>query len=164
MLPQHSGLPFSNFILTKLWRSKMVPTKPKNNTWKLAQEMRSFYIPNFLSHLFINCRYVNSHHLNKLDQEPNLEYLGHPLDAYHFVRHVASNWERLRSEPLFMNITLRNSSHFKEDIGKTLFVKWPDLFKIEKYIKKRNSIQKPWWTVNKRCCQPNVMLKEAPLE
>ena len=109
---------------------------PKSSTHRAEKFLFSYFLVIFFPCKYdqVNCRYVNSHHLNKLDQEPNLEYLGHPLDAYHFVRHVASNWERLRSEPLFMNITLRNSSHFKEDIGKTFFVEWPDLIEIDKYI------------------------------
>ena len=65
-------------------------------------------------------RYVKSHHSNQLDQEPNYEYLSHPLDAYHFVRHISSNWERLRGEPLVWNAELRNSSVFNDDIGEIL--------------------------------------------
>ena len=60
-------------------------------------------------------RYVNSHKIHQLDQEPNFDYLGHPLDAYHFVRHVATGWERIR------NKIFTNSSHiatqYKEEFG-----------------------------------------------
>ena len=65
-------------------------------------------------------RYVRSHHSNQLDQEPNYEYLSHPLDAYHFVRHISSKWERLRQEPFVWNAELRNSSVFNDDIGENL--------------------------------------------
>ena len=30
--------------------------------------------------------------MQNLNQTPNYDYLGHPLNAYHVVRHVASGW------------------------------------------------------------------------
>jgi hypothetical protein len=30
------------------------------------------------------------HNELKLNEEPNIDFLGHPINAFHFVRHVAS--------------------------------------------------------------------------
>ena len=27
-----------------------------------------------------------------LNQEPNYDYLGHPVNSYHFIRHMATGW------------------------------------------------------------------------
>ena len=40
-------------------------------------------------------RYVRQHYKNKLNQTPNYEYLGHPINAYHFIRHVVREWEHV---------------------------------------------------------------------
>ncbi len=41
-------------------------------------------------------RYVKNHLSLDLDREPSFEYLGHPLNSYHLVRHVALGWEEVR--------------------------------------------------------------------
>ena len=33
--------------------------------------------------------------MQNLNQTPNYDYLGHPLNAYHLIRHVASGWNYL---------------------------------------------------------------------
>jgi hypothetical protein len=38
-------------------------------------------------------RYVSQHMELGLEQEPNYDFMGHPINAYHFVRHVASGWK-----------------------------------------------------------------------
>ena len=43
-------------------------------------------------------RYVKQHYLNGLNEDPNEEHLGHPINAYHFVRHVAYGWEYILNE------------------------------------------------------------------
>ena len=48
--------------------------------------------------LFSLCRYIKNHHLHKLNDTPNLDYLGHPINAYHFIRHVASGWQRILND------------------------------------------------------------------
>ena len=37
-------------------------------------------------------RYVKNHKIHQLNKPPNYDYLGHPVNAYHFIRHVASGW------------------------------------------------------------------------
>ena len=49
-----------------------------------------------------------------MDQDPNFDYLGHPLDAYHFVRHVATGWERVREELIFK---ANSTTEFQEEAG-----------------------------------------------
>ena len=34
-------------------------------------------------------RYVKNHQKLELDQEPNVEYLGHPINAYNLIKHSA---------------------------------------------------------------------------
>ena len=48
--------------------------------------------------LLISLRYITNHHLHKLNGNPNLDYLGHPINAYHFIRHVASGWKRILND------------------------------------------------------------------
>ncbi len=55
--------------------------------------------------------YVESHQALKLDQGPNYDFLGHPVNAYHFVRHVASGWQKVQDN-VIGNGTLR------EDLNK----------------------------------------------
>ena len=45
--------------------------------------------------MFFIFRYVQNHYLQNLNQTPNYDYLGHPLNAYHLIRHVASGWNYL---------------------------------------------------------------------
>lgn len=48
-------------------------------------------------------RYVASHKLLTLDRGPNYEFLGHPINAYHFIRHVASGWYKIQESVLGNN-------------------------------------------------------------
>ena len=43
-----------------------------------------------------NSSYVQSHKELNLDRGPNYEFLGSPINAYHFVRHVASGWKSIQ--------------------------------------------------------------------
>ena len=38
-------------------------------------------------------RYVEQHYQHKLNTTPNIEYLGHPINAYHLIRHIFYGWE-----------------------------------------------------------------------
>ena len=38
-------------------------------------------------------RYVKQHYKNRLNKVPTEEHLGHPINAYHLVRHVVYGWE-----------------------------------------------------------------------
>jgi len=40
--------------------------------------------------------YVQQHHKHGLNQTPNYDYLGHPINAYHLIRHVASGWQNVK--------------------------------------------------------------------
>ena len=52
--------------------------------WKLT--MKFFTARKFL-------RYVNQHHRHKLNNTPTINYLGHPINAYHLIRHIVYGWE-----------------------------------------------------------------------
>ena len=50
---------------------------------------------------------MKNHKKLELDQEPNVEYLGHPINAYNLIKHSAIGWKFLNHsvvQPL--NITL----------------------------------------------------------
>ena len=63
--------------------------------------------------LLIN-RYVKHHKIHQLNQTPNYDYLGHPVNAYHFIRHVASGWASVMDEVMDNNDTLS----LIQDLGK----------------------------------------------
>ena len=54
-------------------------------------------------------RYVRNHKILELDQEPNVEYLGHPINAFNLIKHTAVGWSYINDtvkQPL--NRTLQN--------------------------------------------------------
>ena len=58
--------------------------------------------------------YILSHKQLHLDEKPNYEFLGHPINAYHFVRHVASRWKDIQNE-VIGNETIRDDlNHLAE--------------------------------------------------
>ena len=85
--------------------------------------------------LFISCiqierldylrfyRYIKNHHLHKLKDEPNFDYLGHPVNAYHFIRHVASGWKKILNDGPKINKWIESNvgqiiwNNFLGDIG-----------------------------------------------
>ena len=44
-----------------------------------------------------NFSYVSEHKRLSLDAEPNYEFLGHPLNSYFFIRHVAHGWNKIKA-------------------------------------------------------------------
>ena len=76
-----------------------------------------------LNSLFFH-RYIKNHHLHKLNDNPNFDYLGHPVNAYHFIRHVASGWNRILNDGPKINKWIENNvgqiiwNNFLGDIGK----------------------------------------------
>ena len=38
---------------------------------------------------------MKHHKIHKLNESPNYDYLGHPINAYHLIRHVASGWSNI---------------------------------------------------------------------
>ena len=69
--------------------------------------------------LDILCRYIKNHRLHKLNDNPNLEYLGHPLNSYHLIRHVASGWKR------FLNDEPKLNKWIENNVGQIM---WNNLF------------------------------------
>ena len=68
-------------------------------------------------------RYLENHYLHQLNDTPNLDYLGHPINAYHFIRHVASGWKRILNDgPQINNWIQKNAgkivwNNLSNDIG-----------------------------------------------
>ena len=52
--------------------------------------------------LITSLSYIKSYKDTKLDAEPNFKYLGHPMNSYHLVRHVAFAYEYIANtfEPM----------------------------------------------------------------
>ena len=61
---------------------------------------------NLIFNAFKYFRYIESHKELQLDQGPNYKFLGHPINAYHFIRHVASGWQEVQN-----HITGENQLH-----------------------------------------------------
>ena len=66
-------------------------------------------------------RYIKSYKDLRLDEEPNFEYLGHPINSYLLVRHVAFGYGHLTNKV----VPLENAT--KEFLGKDYFYKNNDL-------------------------------------
>ena len=56
----------------------------------------------------ISQRYIESHKAMKLDQEPNFDYLGQPLNSYFLIRHVAMGWGDIRRDVFQAENATRN--------------------------------------------------------
>ena len=54
--------------------------------------------------------------MHNLNQAPNFNHLGHPLNAYHLIRHVASGWNYLIKNE-FNDIP---ENHLKQQFGKSI--------------------------------------------
>ena len=80
-------------------------------------------IPNETLNLLRFYRYIKNHHLHKLNDNPNFDYLGHPVNAYHFIRHVASGWKKILNDGPKINKWIENNvgqiiwNNFLGDIG-----------------------------------------------
>ena len=48
-------------------------------------------------------RYTKSHYLHQLNATPNYDHLGHPINAYHLIRHVASGWNKIVKNKVEIN-------------------------------------------------------------
>jgi hypothetical protein len=59
-------------------------------------------------------RYIDNHYYLKLNQTPNNEYLGHPINAFQFIQHIATGWYFVTEH------ALNNDPWWKENMG-TLF-------------------------------------------
>ena len=62
--------------------------------------------------------YVMRHNELKLNETPNYDFLGQPINAFHFVRHVASGWTDVRQ-----NVISDDVISLKEDLGKHKILK-----------------------------------------
>lgn len=40
--------------------------------------------------------YIKEHKRLSLDVDPNYDFLGHPLNSYFFIRHVANGWTKIK--------------------------------------------------------------------
>ena len=57
-------------------------------------------IDTFKSILPIFERYIANHKKLELDQEPNVEYLGHPINSYNLIKHSALGWKMFHEDVL----------------------------------------------------------------
>ena len=58
-------------------------------------------------------RYVESHQKLELNQEPNVDYLGHPINAYNLIKHTAMGWKDFHFKVIpDLNETVSNLEYF----------------------------------------------------
>ena len=58
---------------------------------------------------FLILRYMKNHYLHGLNGTPNYSHLGHPINAYHLIRHVASGWDKVSRQKLEINHWIRKN-------------------------------------------------------
>ena len=78
---------------------------------------------------------MKNHKKLELDQEPNVEYLGHPINAYNLIKHSAIGWKFLNHsvvQPL--NISLGHIGEYLEILN--IWVKITVCMLIENSISK----------------------------
>jgi hypothetical protein len=63
-------------------------------------------------YVFFIFRYVMRHNELRLFETPNYEFLGHPINGFHFVRHVAAGWTDVRE-----NVLPDDVITIKDDLG-----------------------------------------------
>ena len=68
--------------------------------------------------------------MQNLNQTPNYDYLGHPLNAYHLIRHVASGWNYLAKKK-FIGLAEPN---LELELGKQEIWKFKNYFLFNKLI------------------------------
>lgn len=85
-----------NDLFTSLEAMKWLWQEEKMFATKLEK-----VIENFQSVLPLMEKYLENHKKLQLDvQEPNVEYLGHPVNAYNLIRHSAIGWKQFHSHIL----------------------------------------------------------------
>ena len=60
-------------------------------------------------------RYVECHYYQRLDQDPHSDYLGHPVNAFHFILHL--HWGLSNIE----ESALRNQTWLTENLGELIW-------------------------------------------
>ncbi len=62
--------------------------------WQVEQYLKKLTWTSFL--IFLNS-YISEYESLGLNETPNYDFLGHPINAYLFVRHVAHGWHRIHT-------------------------------------------------------------------
>ena len=57
------------------------------------------------------CRYVKQHYDSELYQKPKDHQLGHPINSYHLIKHIALGWPAVQKE------VLSNNTYLKQNFG-----------------------------------------------
>ena len=52
---------------------------------------------------------MKNHYLHGLNATPNYSYLGHPINAYHLIRHVGSGWNKISKEKMEIQKWIRKN-------------------------------------------------------
>ena len=71
---------------------------------------------------------MKNHYLHGLNATPNYSYLGHPINAYHLIRHVGSGWDKIIKDKLDIERWIRKNfgrmlwSNSFDHIGKILYI------------------------------------------
>lgn len=73
--------------LNELWKNERTVVQDMENAITHMDEIKESFK-----------RYIASHKDTELDQEPNFDYLGQPLNGYFMIRHVALGWAEIREK------------------------------------------------------------------
>ena len=73
--------------LNELWKNEKDVVRDMKDTIKRMEEIKDTFE-----------KYIKSHEDTQLDQEPNFDYLGNPLNGYFLIRHVAFGWGEVRTK------------------------------------------------------------------
>ena len=70
-----------------------------------------YFLEQIFSRIFCRYRYIKQHDQSRLDQEPSSHEIGHPVNAYHLIRHVALGWPAIDKD------VLNNNTYLTQNLG-----------------------------------------------
>lgn len=73
--------------LNELWKDDRVVVQDMKDTLVQMEKIKETFE-----------KYIKSHEDTQLDQEPNFDFLGNPLNGYFLIRHVALGWGEVRTK------------------------------------------------------------------
>ena len=85
-------------------------------------------IPTYYLNYIKYFRYVESHKKLKLNQEPNVDYLGHPINGYNLIKHAAMGWKNfhVKINP-HLNETITNMDYIQNRANNTVIPAYDEI-------------------------------------
>lgn len=73
--------------LNELWKNEIEVVRNMEKAIQNMDDMKASLV-----------KYIKSHKEAQLNQEPNFDYLGQPINGYLMIRHVALGWQEIREQ------------------------------------------------------------------